>query len=73
MLVIAAVINSAIAAFYYFQIVRAMYLAPSENMRPLTLQAPLQISLLLMLLGTVLLGVFPVPLLSLASKVYFPF
>ncbi len=63
-LAVAAAINSAIAAFYYFKIVKAMYLTNSEDESPIPNTAPLWIALSLMLVGTVIVGIFPAPFIS---------
>ena len=68
-LAIAAAVNSAVAAFYYFRIVRLMYLVPCEDTAPVRQPAPLMLALVLMLAGTILLGLMPSPLINLARSV----
>ena len=63
-LAIAAALNSAVAAFYYFKIVRLMYLSPATHIDPIPHPFPLMLALGLMLAGTVLLGLMPARLIS---------
>jgi NADH-quinone oxidoreductase subunit N len=72
-LVIAAVINSAISAFYYFNIVKAMYVDQTDNTMELSktyLKNPATISSIICTLGTLLIPLVPSILtaVSLASK-----
>lgn len=63
-LAVAAAVNSAAAAFYYFKVVRLMYLVPAENREPLGASLPLWTALWIVLIGTVAMGVFPSPFIS---------
>lgn len=63
-LAVAAALNSAVAAFYYFKIVRKMYLVPSGPAQPLRLSPVLVVLLLMTLAGTFTLGIFPAPLIA---------
>ena len=67
-LVVAAALNSAVAAFYYFKVVRVMYLTPATSHSPLTHPAPLMIALCLMLLGTIAMGLAPVPFITFVKQ-----
>lgn len=72
MLAIAAAVNSVVAAFYYFRIVKAMYLMnPAVEKEPVVFAVPLKITLGLMLAGTVILGLFPSRLLTMAGSFFF--
>lgn len=64
LLAVAAAINSAIAGYYYFRIVRMMYLVPSENQDSIPQPAVLTFALSILLVGTVVLGLMPSPLIS---------
>jgi NADH-quinone oxidoreductase subunit N len=66
-LVIIAVVNSAISLFYYMRVVVAMYMrdVPSGGIATSPSFA-LNIALLLAAAGTLLLGIFPGPILELA-------
>lgn len=63
-LAVIAALNSAVAAFYYFKIVRLMYLVPSEPQPPLCQPYPLRLALAVTLAGVILLGLFPSPVLA---------
>lgn len=56
----AGLINAAIAAYYYLNVVRAMFFAEeSEEKSPLEASMPIQISLLACTLATLWIGVYP--------------
>jgi proton-translocating NADH-quinone oxidoreductase chain N len=67
-LVVAAALNSAVAAFYYFKVVRVMYLVPAESVEPIPQPLPLTLALSLMLLGTVAMGIAPVPFIHFVQQ-----
>ncbi len=67
-LALAAAINSAVAAFYYFKIVRLMYLVPCDNEQAVEKPAVLSFVIVLLLAGTIALGLFPAPLMTLAHN-----
>ncbi len=62
-LAIAAALNSAIAAYYYFRIVRTMYLENAADSNPIPLPLSLKTALIFCLAGVLFLGLLPVPLL----------
>jgi proton-translocating NADH-quinone oxidoreductase chain N len=64
-LAVAAAINSAIAAYYYFKIIRQMYLVSADQ--PSFAKTPIttNITLWLMLAGVLALGLFPGPFIKL--------
>ncbi len=68
-LVVIALVASAVAAFYYLRIVVLMYFAePPENAPTIAIPSPATaIALTLGTLVTIVLGVFPQPVLDLAS------
>ena len=68
-LALAAALNSAVAAFYYFKVVRAMYLVEPENAEPVRHSIPVVLALCILLTGTFLIGLFPSPLISLIKNV----
>ena len=63
-LAVAGIVNSAIALYYYVNLMRLMYLVAPGDPGPLPASAPLRVALVLCTAGTLLLGVFPGPLLS---------
>ncbi len=58
-LVIVAAVNSVIAAYYYFRIVRLMYLTPAAGPAFSSPSKTLTIALWAMFLGVLALGIFP--------------
>jgi len=60
-LAVVAAVNSAVAAYYYFRIIRVMYLVPKAETQPTFGTSPLypKIVLWLMSAGVVTLGLFP--------------
>ncbi len=58
-LTVVAAVNSVIAAYYYFRIVRLMYLVPASGPALAPAPRPLFITLGLMFAGVLLLGLFP--------------
>lgn len=63
-LALAAAMNSAIAAFYYFKIVRLMYLEAPVREDKVPLEGLLTLSICLLLTGVILMGVFPSPFIQ---------
>ena len=69
-LAIAAAVNSAVAAYYYFKVVRVMYLVPSLETQPIVQPAPLTLALCLMLAGVMVFGILPSPLIALVKEIF---
>jgi proton-translocating NADH-quinone oxidoreductase chain N len=64
-----AAVNSVIAAFYYLNVVRHMFLMPSpEDSAPITVDAPLTGAILLAGVVTLLLGLIPGPVINWAGE-----
>lgn len=65
-LAVAGILNSAVALYYYVNIIRAMYLAqaPAVPARPLVTAWPLRLTVGICGAATLLLGLFPSPLLA---------
>lgn len=72
-LAVVGVINSAISAFYYLGVVVQMYFwSPAEagapeQAAPINLSAPVIVSLAVSVILTILLGIWPTPLINLTS------
>jgi len=68
-----AVVGVVISLYYYFGVVRAIYWsqAPAGQL-PLSVSMPLKVSLAGCVVGMLLLGIYPNPLLALASQVFPP-
>jgi NADH:ubiquinone oxidoreductase subunit 2 (subunit N) len=60
-LTIVAVMNSVVAAYYYFRIIRVMYLVPCEKAQPAFGKTPFasKLAIVLMALGVLGMGLFP--------------
>ncbi|MBI3976125.1 MAG: NADH-quinone oxidoreductase subunit N [Armatimonadetes bacterium] len=65
-LVAVGVINSVISLFYYVGVIRAMYLMPAADPSPVRQPAAMQAALWIAGVGTLALGIFPGPVISLA-------
>jgi NADH-quinone oxidoreductase subunit N len=64
-----AAVNSVVAAFYYLNIVRYMFFVPAEDgAERVHVAVPLQVALGVTALLTILLGIFPSPLIAWASE-----
>ncbi|MBI4342493.1 MAG: NADH-quinone oxidoreductase subunit N [Candidatus Omnitrophica bacterium] len=63
-LAIAGAVNSAVALYYYANLIRLMYFVPSESARPVRPAAALHVALGLCAAATLLLGLFPGALLE---------
>jgi NADH-quinone oxidoreductase subunit N len=71
-LAIAGMLNSAISAFYYLAVVVQMYMrspaaADSDEAAPINLSAPTMVTLAVAVIVTILLGIWPTPLVNLTS------
>ncbi len=69
-LAVIAAVNSAVAAFYYFKIVRIMYLVPETDRSPIAHPFPLKLALVLMLTGVLLMGLIPSPFIAFVKGIF---
>ena len=67
-LVVIAVLNSAVSAFYYLRWVRTMVLDEPEDEAPFHASAPVQVLLGLAALAVLFFGLIPSPLLGAAQR-----
>jgi NADH-quinone oxidoreductase subunit N len=67
-LVVIAVINTAVSAFYYLAIARHMYLIPGEGQEPIRSPLATQGVLVAAGLGVLVLGLYPIPLIDAAER-----
>jgi len=67
-LVILAVINAAISAFYYLKMVRAAYCQADESGTALSLSLPIKLLGLLLIASIILVGILPQGLMELAKE-----
>ena len=66
-LVIVGVINSVISAYYYFGIIKTMYLSKPKSDEPIESQFPIRLAVGVTIAGVLLFGVYPIVLLDLAK------
>jgi proton-translocating NADH-quinone oxidoreductase chain N len=74
-LVIVAVLNSIVSLYYYLQVVRQMYIIPPRTEEPVPASRALSGALLIALVGVLLLGIWPAPLVELirvAAQAFLP-
>lgn len=67
-LAIVGVVNSVISLYYYAGVIRAMYVMPAASTVPLREPAALQVALGIAGLGTLLIGLYPQPIIDLARS-----
>jgi proton-translocating NADH-quinone oxidoreductase chain N len=68
-LAVAIALNSAVAAYYYFKVVKAMYLtAPSIPYGKFQNPLPIKIAVCTALIGTIAIGLFPAEMLHFAEQ-----
>ncbi|MBI4550480.1 MAG: NADH:ubiquinone oxidoreductase subunit N, partial [Candidatus Omnitrophica bacterium] len=58
-------VNSAVAVFYYFKVVKEMYFTPPADWAPIEEPFHLVMALVITFVGVVAVGDFPVPLIEL--------
>src|SRR6185369_3165275 len=64
-----AVLNTVVSFYYYFRFIKVMYLGDriADN-RPLALSPALQVALAVSVVGVIVVGLYPQPLIELAQK-----
>lgn len=67
-LVVVAVINSAISAYYYLRVVVNMYLEPETSSSPVTFRTTWSVAIALAVAGTVIVGLWPTPWIELTRS-----
>ncbi|MBI4388163.1 MAG: NADH-quinone oxidoreductase subunit N [Candidatus Omnitrophica bacterium] len=67
-LAVVAALNSAVAGFYYFKIVKAMYLSTPQKTNAVSYSGYAFVVILIALAGTFAIGLFPSPILSLVAN-----
>lgn len=66
-LVVLGVINSVVSAYYYFRVVKVMYLSPPRSNEPVASEFPVGLAVGVTTAGVLVLGVYPTGLLNLAK------
>ncbi len=67
-LAVVGIVNSVVSLYYYVGVIRAMYVMPAASEVPLTEPAGLQVALGITGLGTLIIGLYPQPLLELVRS-----
>jgi NADH-quinone oxidoreductase subunit N len=67
-LAVAAVLNSVIALYYYVRVIRVMYFLDPVSSQSISSSFALRLALLIALVGSILFGVWPQPLLALIGQ-----
>ena len=67
-LAVVGILNSVISLYYYVGVIRAMYVMPAPTERAVPEPAALQVALGLTGLGTIVIGLYPQPLIDLARN-----
>lgn len=65
---LAIALNSAVAAYYYFKVVKAMYLSQGQKSNPFTNPLPIKIVVTATLFGTFLIGLFPTQFIKIVEQ-----
>jgi proton-translocating NADH-quinone oxidoreductase chain N len=71
LLAVAAAVNSAVAAYYYFKIVRLMYLTSPAESSPLRISLTLKWVLAVTFAGTLAVGLYPAPVIRFIQAALF--
>lgn len=66
-LAVVAVINSVVALYYYVNVIRVMYLLPAPSGGSMTGPAPLRLAIGIAAVGTLVIGIFPQPFVTLVG------
>lgn len=66
-LAVVGVVNAVVAAYYYFRVIRAMYLVPSRLSVKITPSVAVTFVILISLIATIIIGIYPAPFLNLIS------
>ncbi len=63
-LVAVGIVTVACGFYYYLKVVRAMYWQPSANDKPIAISALSRTVMILLVIATILFGVYPQPILN---------
>ena len=66
-LILIAVLNSAMSLYYYARVVKAMYIESGESTEKLKIHPVFMIAIALCVIGVIVMGVYPQPLIRLCS------
>ena len=66
-LVVVGVINSVISAYYYFGVIKVMYLSSPQSDEPILSRFPIRLAVGVTTIGVLVFGVYPIVLLDIAK------
>lgn len=66
-LAIIGVLNSAVSLYYYFKVVMLMFMTEAEGEIPLSLSPALTLAIIIMVVATLLIGIYPGPFIEAAK------
>ncbi len=66
-LVVVGVINSVVSAYYYFTVIKVMYLSSPQSDEPIFTKFPMRVAIAVTSAGVLVFGVYPVALLDIAK------
>ena len=66
-LVVVGVINSVISAYYYFGVIKVMYLSSPQSDEPILSRFPIRLAVGVTTVGVFVFGVYPIVLLDIAK------
>ena len=66
-LVVVGVINSVISAYYYFGVIKVMYLSSPRSDEPILSRFPIRLAVGITTVGVLVFGVYPIVLLDVAK------
>ncbi|MBK6430138.1 MAG: NADH-quinone oxidoreductase subunit N [Anaerolineae bacterium] len=67
-----ALVNAAIAAFYYLSVVRYMFFEPQGERTPFKISRPVQAVVAIAMIMTLVIGIFPGPFITWATEAVLP-
>ena len=67
-LVVVGVINSVISAYYYFGVIKVMYLSSPKSDEPILSRFPIRLAVGITTVGVLVFGVYPIVLLDIAKS-----
>ena len=67
-LVVVGVINSVISAYYYFGVIKVMYLSSPQSDEPILSRFPIRLAVGVTTVGVLVFGVYPIVLLDIAKS-----
>ena len=67
-LALLALINAGVAAYYYLNVVRAMFFGSESEVKPINIAIPVQLVVIICLVATIWIGLYPPKVIEWADK-----